>query len=100
MIPEDGEALFSYLDYLVETKRLEETMRVWSWILELHIAFDVSQPLTYLDALLAARRLDELAEAWAVLGERFPERIRRDEANLIHNGDFDGELINGGLIPE
>lgn len=97
MMPEDGDPLFSYLYYLVETKRLEEAMRVWSRILELHIAFEVSQPLPYLDALLAARRLNELAEAWAVLGERFPDRIRRDKENLIFNGDFDSELINGGL---
>jgi len=99
MIPARTDILFEYLNYLAETQRLDATGNVWAKILELGSPFEPQSAFPYLDALIRQQRIDELAAAWATLAARNPGRIRSHPAdpNLITNGDFESEILNGGL---
>jgi len=99
MIPARANICFAYLDYLLETQRLDEATRVWDRVLELGRPFEPKAAFAYLDALIQKRRIDQLISAWSTLAKRNRAQIRRSalEANLVTNGDFESEILNGGL---
>ena len=99
MIPPDSGIYFQYLSYLLGKQRIEPAIAAWQQLLALRLSFEPQQAFPYLDALIEQRRVEELAAAWAVLLERFPTRIHRSrfDSNLITNGDFETEILNGGL---
>lgn len=99
MIPADTEILFAYLNYLAETQRLDEAGQVWTRLLERRVPVELQAAFPYLDRLIMHQRIDELGAAWAALAERHPTEIRRRrfDSNRITNGDFEGEILNGGL---
>jgi len=99
MIPARIDILFEYLNYLAETQRIDEAGKVWAKLLELGFPFEPQAAFPYLDALIHKQRIDELRGAWAVLVARNPGRVRQPAAypNVITNGDFESEILNGGL---
>jgi len=99
MIPADAPVYFQYLGYLVQTERLEEATRVWNHLLALGLSFEPRAAFPYLDTLIQGGRVDELVAAWTALEERFPTQIRKRtyDPNLMTNGDFESEILNGGL---
>jgi len=99
MLPPDPAIFLQYLDYLSAMQRMDEAGKAWARFLELGLRFEPQDTFRYLDALIQRRRVDELKAAWAALAERFPSRIRRHApaSNLITNGDFESEVLNGGL---
>lgn len=99
MIPPNGEILFQYLSYLIEKQRIDEAAQVWARILELGLRFEPQAAFPYLDALVHHQRVEQLVEAWAALAEGSPTQIRqrRFTTDVITNGDFEAEILNGGL---
>jgi hypothetical protein len=99
MIPARIDILFEYLDYLAETERIDAAGQAWARILELGSPFEPQAAFPYLDALIRQQRIDELTAAWAALAVRNPGRIRQHstDRNAITNGDFESEILNGGL---
>jgi len=99
MIPPRQDILFQYLDYLAETQRMAEAAQVWERLLELGFHFEPKAAFYYLDALIQHRKIDQLTAAWEQVLERSTSEIRSQAAddNLIKNGDFASELLNGGL---
>lgn len=99
MVPPEGEIYFEYLAYLIDKQRLDPAITVWNRLLVLNLPFEPQAAFPYLDALIQHRRLDELTSAWTVLVERFPTRVRqpRFENSLITNGDFETDILQGGL---
>ncbi len=99
MIPAEPEVFFQYLDYLSATGRMDEASAAWGRLLELRLHFEPQEAFRYLDALIASRRVEQLTAVWAALAERFPTQIpgHRPGANLVTNGGFESEILNGGL---
>lgn len=99
MIPAQTEILLQYLHYLTEKQRMDEAGKVWSRLLSAGLAFELQAAFPYLDALIRNQRVDELMQAWATLGERNPLQFRRRHFtyDLITNGDFESEILNGGF---
>jgi len=99
MLPQRAPVLFDYLDYQIEIGRMDAADEVWARLLELNLAFDLPQAFPYLDGLIQHRETDRLVEAWAALTIRFPTEIHADitRTNLITNGSFEFEPLNGGL---
>jgi len=99
MIPPNADIFFQYLYYLVEKQHIEQAVAAWTQLLSLRLAFDSKAAFPYLDALIQHQRVVELTQAWAALGERNPVqfRQRRFTSDLITNGDFESEILNGGL---
>lgn len=99
MVPADAGIYFQYLNYLVQTDRLDEAGRVWARLLALELPFEPQAAFPYVDGLLRQRRVEELVAVWAALTERNPMQIRQRayDPNLITNGDFESDILNGGL---
>lgn len=99
MIPPDSEILLAYLNYLAETQRLEEAGPVWTELLEQRTPLEPQAAFPYLDALIRHQRTDQLKAAWTALMERSRSGMqhRSLDGNLITNGSFEGEILNGGL---
>lgn len=99
MIPPQPNILFAYLDYLVQKKRIDQAAEVWERILALQLSFEPKAAFPYLDALIANKRVNQLTSAWTELANRNPTRLRQRafDPNHLTNGDFEGEIFNGGL---
>ena len=99
VVPPDTNARLAYLDYLSDTARLDAAADVWARLRDAALAFEVNAAFRYLDALIEHRRIAELDAAWTALAERYPDKLPRrgPGENLIVNGDFETQPVNGGL---
>jgi hypothetical protein len=99
MLPKRGHVILDYLNFQIETGRMEAARETWAMLLESKLPFELSQSFPYLDALIQHRDVDQLTQAWGALCVRFPQDVcaRESKPNLITNGDFAFPLLNGGL---
>ncbi|MDA2912716.1 tetratricopeptide repeat protein [Acidobacteriia bacterium AH_259_A11_L15] len=99
MIPTDEKIVLQYLNYLAQSERVEPVNQVWTHLLALDAPFEPRAAFPYLDALIRKRQVARLNEVWQTLAQRNPNRIRRRrfESTLLTNGDFESEILNGGL---
>jgi Tetratricopeptide repeat len=99
MLPLRASEILDYLNFQVETGRMEAADQTWATLLELKLPFELTRSFPYLDALIQHRDVDRLTAAWAALCIRFPQEVcaRESSPNLITNGDFASVPLNGGL---
>jgi hypothetical protein len=99
MLPRTAPLLLDYLNFQVESNRMEAAAQTWATWLKLDSPFDPARTFPYLDALIQHQNVDHLSEAWSALSTRFPQEIgaRQSEPNLIINGNFNFAPLNGGL---
>ncbi|MBI4458604.1 MAG: tetratricopeptide repeat protein [Acidobacteria bacterium] len=99
LIPPLPDAYFQYISYLLQAGRLNEADQAWDRLVALEVPFEASNAFPYLDSLIQNRRVDKLSAAWQVLLERDSSQIRRrlNDQSQLTNGEFEGEILNGGL---
>ena len=99
MFPPSAPMLLDYLDFQIETNRMDPAAQTWATLFELKSPFDPVRALPYLDALIQHKHLDHLTEAWAALSTRFPQEIaaRESKPDLITNANFAFAPLNGGF---
>lgn len=99
IVPPDTHARLAYLDYLSGTARLDAAADVWARLRDAGLAFDPAAAFRYLDALRDHRRIAELDAAWTALAARHPRQLppRGPGENILVNGSFETEPVNGGL---
>jgi hypothetical protein len=98
-LPPRADVFFDFLNFSAETHNIDAAEQVWGRLLELNLPFDFRQALPYLDALIEHRDSGQLARAWSTLVERFPTQMRpyTSSSDLVTNGSFELEILNGGL---
>jgi hypothetical protein len=99
MLPPSAPVLLDYLDFQIETNRMDPAAQTWANLLELKSPFDPARAFPYCDALIQHQDVDQLIKAWAALSARFPQEIsvRESKPNLITNGNFTLVPLNAGL---
>ncbi|HKV61117.1 MAG TPA: hypothetical protein VJO16_04335 [Candidatus Acidoferrum sp.] len=99
MLPLQASTFLDYLNFQSEKGNLVAAEQVWLRLLQLNLPFALRQAFPYLDALIQHREVSRLATAWSTLTERFPAQIkpRTNAPNLITNGEFKFDILNGGL---
>jgi tetratricopeptide (TPR) repeat protein len=99
LVPNRQDILSAYLDYLVQTQRLDAAPDAWRRLLASPEAFDMDAAFRYFDALLLARRVDEMLAVWSDLARHDPARIpwQPRAANLVFDGGFEAPILNGGF---
>lgn len=99
MLPPDPVVLLQYLSYLARRNHLDEAGAVWTQLIALNVPLVPRATFPYLDALLRDHKVAELKAAWRALEEQNPVVLRQRgfDTNLVTNGDFEGEILNGGL---
>lgn len=99
MLPLQASVFFDYLNFQIETDEMAAAEQVWLRLLQRNVPFDLRAAFPYFDALIQHREVSRLAAVWSTLTERFPSQIgpRTNAPNLITNGEFKFEILNGGL---
>jgi Flp pilus assembly protein TadD len=99
VLPADAHALVDYLNYQVDRGDMAAAQQTWDRCLELHTAFKMSAAFHYLDALIQSRDVGQAIKIWSALVERFPLLVPSPASrlNLVTNGDFRGDILNGGF---
>jgi hypothetical protein len=99
MLPRQASTVFDYLNFQIETGNMVAAEQVWLWMLQSKLPFDLREAFPYLDALIRHQDAGRLAAAWSDLNERFSAQIRprTNSPNLITNGEFRFDILNGGL---
>ena len=99
MLPFEVSTFFDYLGFQNEKGNLVAAEQVWLRLLQSNLPFALPQAFPYLDALIQHREVSRFAAAWSTLTERFPAQIkpRTNAPNLITNGGFEFDILNGGL---
>ena len=99
MVPRQTPMLFGYLNYQSSAGDIVAAEQAWTELLALKLPFELPETFFYLEALIQKRETRQLAEAWSALGERFPGKIGslRLAPNLVTNGSFESDILNGGL---
>jgi hypothetical protein len=99
MLPPQPAVFFDYLNFLIERDDIAGAEEVWARVLQLDLPFDVREAFPYLDALIQHAELKQLSNVWSALAQRFPAQVQRPahSANLVTNGGFESDILNGGL---
>src|SRR6266699_3754477 len=99
MLPPQAPVFFDYLSFRIERGDLAGAEEVWARVLQLNLPFDLRRAFPYFDALIQHRELGQLSETWSALAQRFPAQIQPlvSSSNLVTNGSFDFDILNGGF---
>jgi tetratricopeptide (TPR) repeat protein len=98
MLPPNPEVYLQFVKLLVAKNEWEAAHQMWSALLQLNREFDYHHALFYVDALLQKQDVARADQAWKQLASRSVVLSRYSRAdNLIVNGDFAEEILNGGL---
>ena len=97
-IPLETTPRLQFMHWLLDRNRTDAADRVWPTVLTAPGPLQVSDIFFYLDSLIARHEADRAFAAWTRFGERDPIlRNHLQPGNLISNGDFEGDLLNGGF---
>ena len=97
-IPHDNRVQFDYLSFLLSKGRLDESLEVWDRIIHERGSFRPNSAFPLIDALIGTRRVDEAQETWKQLVRLLQlYALRLDERNLLVNGGFEEDPLNGGF---
>jgi hypothetical protein len=99
MLPPRGPIFFDYLNFQIEKGDIAGAEQVWANVLHQNLPFDLREAYPYFDALIQHKELAHLSDAWSALVQRFPAQLRRlvTGPNLIANGNFEFDILNGGF---
>jgi|HubBroStandDraft_1064217.scaffolds.fasta_scaffold01754_8 tetratricopeptide (TPR) repeat protein len=99
VLPARAPFLIDYLNFQSTAGNIDAAKAVWARLLESGQPFELHQAFPYFDALIHHKDLDAASQEWAELGDRFPSQIREriSPENLVTNGDFAFEVLNGGF---
>lgn len=99
MLPLRTPIYFDFLNFRLQSGDIDDAKQVWARVMKLNLPFNVPEALPYLDGLIQYKEFGALSNAWMTLAKRFPAEIqaRISPPNLITNGDFALNLLNGGL---
>jgi pentatricopeptide repeat protein len=83
---------------LVQNRQPDAAMSVWREMMKLDGTFNVQSAIPFVQFLMDQHHVDDVQEVWAGLS-RLSASLRRSppEGNLIVNGDFEEDIIPGGL---
>jgi len=98
ILPPQPLVFFDYLNFLIEKGDIAGAEEVWARVLQLDLPFDIRESFPYLDALIQHAEVGQLSKVWSALMQRFPG-VQRPVANsnLVTNGGFESDILNGGL---
>lgn len=102
IIPPGPAYLLDYIGFLVNNEQAGEATAVWQRLLRQPQPFSMQgadrRVAAYIDALLHRHEPDKAADVWKQYVELSPERrVAVEAGNLVTNGGFDADLLNGGF---
>jgi tetratricopeptide (TPR) repeat protein len=99
MLPPNPDVYLQFVALLVAENQREAAAQVWARLIGLNTDIDYHSTLFYIDSLLRWKDVNHAEAAWKQLGAHSPgfEAYQRSEQNLVVNGSFEDEILNGGF---
>lgn len=98
VVPPRTSSLLSFLNFLTTKKDTEGTIKVWNRIMDLHESFEPRFLFDYVRFLVLNHRPDAASAAWEeASGPLNLSSYLPSADNLIVNGDFNFDILNGGF---
>lgn len=97
-IPLKTEPRLQFVHWLIEREHYDAADRVWPTLLRAPGPLQARDVFFYFDSLIEHHRSSAARAAWLALADRDPVlRAQSQGGNLVFNGDFESELLNGGF---
>ena len=99
LLPSDVLTFIRFANFQVDRGDMAGAELTWDHLLLLHAPFEINMAFHYLDALIRSRSVERARKIWSALVERFPLLVPSPASsqNLVTNGDFRGDILNGGF---
>ena len=97
LVPATASAHLTLLDMLVARKEAGPAERVWSHLVSLHVPFDRKPAFGYFDYLIETKQVEQAQLVWSDLVARDSLKAYCSTGNLVVNGGFEEDLLNGGF---
>lgn len=98
-LPPRADLYLSFLGLLVTRQQVAAAESVWNRLIELKQPFSATPALPYFRLLIAQHEVDAAKTAWQQLAKVDPslEPYLPSQRNLVVNGGFEENLLNGGF---
>lgn len=98
-LPPRADLYLSFLGLLVTRQQVAAAESVWNRLIELNQPFSATPALPYFRLLIAQHEVDAATSAWQQLAKVDPslEPYLPSQRNLVVNGGFEENLLNGGF---
>jgi hypothetical protein len=98
VVPSRADSLLAYIAFLTNKKETDGSLKAWNRLLQLHEKFETHNLLDYVRYLILAQRPDAALSAWKqAAGLLGLSAYLPNPDNLIVNGDFSLDVLNGGF---
>src|SRR5712671_836128 len=98
VVPPRVDAYIAFLDLLMAKQETAGTAKVWSALMQVHQPFELRRVLEYFRYLVLHKDVDQAVLVWQQAASRFGLASYLPSAsNLIVNGNFSLDVLNGGL---
>ncbi|MGA2356613.1 MAG: hypothetical protein ABSG02_19135 [Terriglobales bacterium] len=98
VVPARTDSLIAFLNLLMSNRETDGAIKTWSRLAQLHERFQNRYLFDYVNYLIGARRPDAAMSAWEQTADVFGlSAYLPTEDNLIVNGDFSLDILNGGF---
>jgi tetratricopeptide (TPR) repeat protein len=96
-LPPDPAVYFAFIDVLDGYHELAGAEKVWGGLMQLRQPVDVAHGLAYVNYLIEQKQIPQAVEAWQQLASVNHMGSYLPSENLIVNGGFDADILNGGF---
>jgi hypothetical protein len=98
-LPPRADLYFRFLRLLIDKQQVSAAEHVWNQLIGLHQTFSPELAFPYLRFVIAQKEVPAAQSAWKQLAgvDRSLERYLPSRENLVVNGGFEENLLNGGF---
>jgi tetratricopeptide (TPR) repeat protein len=97
VLPAQPVPYFTFLKTLTAQNQASAAGELWHDLIAQGFKFPVEEAFSYFDYLLQTQQIDQARQVWTDLSKVHPE-VRDDiTSNLVRNGSFETEFLNGGF---
>jgi tetratricopeptide (TPR) repeat protein len=96
-LPAQPAPYFAFLKILTAQNQSSPASELWQDLITRRFSFPVEEAFPYLDYLIRAQQIDQAKKVWTDLTKVHPELQDDPTSNLVRNGGFERELVNGGF---
>ena len=96
-LPLQPASYFAFLKILADQNQSSPAEEVWQDLIAQKFRFPVEEAFPYFDYLIQTRQIDQANKVWTDLSKVHPELQDRTASNLVSDGGFETEFLNGGF---
>jgi tetratricopeptide (TPR) repeat protein len=97
-LPSTVDARMQFIQWLLDNHHETDADQVWPSVLTAQDKVTARHTFSYLDSLISRKQVGQAQSVWDSLIPVDPELKKRiDAGNLVEDGDFESDLLNGGF---